>query len=58
MIPVQPAPEPAEFDLKVRRSGLAWLAQKGLPTQGPLPANTDPSPYWPSFGTKPSAKEL
>ena len=46
MIPVQPAPEPAEFDQKVRRSGLAWLAQKGLPTDGPLPANTDVSPYW------------
>lgn len=46
MIPVAAAPEPAAFDQQVRAKGLAWLAANGLPSQGPLPPGTEPSPYW------------
>lgn len=46
MIPVRPAPEPADFDHKVRAKGLAWLKAKSLPLQGNLPRGTKPYPYW------------
>ncbi|MBW7863763.1 MAG: hypothetical protein H3C30_05035 [Candidatus Hydrogenedentes bacterium] len=46
MIPVQPKPEPLDFDRKVRQKGLAWLRRKGLPNAGPVPAGNKLEPYW------------
>ena len=46
MIPVTPQPEPADFGVKVRDRGRAWLKSQGLPTSGPLPPKTDPKPCW------------
>lgn len=46
MIPVVPQPEPADFDVKVRQPGNAWLAGKGIAMNAPLPKGTDPHPYW------------
>ena len=46
MIPVAAQPEPRTFNAKVRRKGLAHLAQKGYALNQPLPANADLRPYW------------
>lgn len=46
MIPVRPAPEPSDFDEKVRQPGRRWLQKHGLPSSGPLPAGSPPEPCW------------
>lgn len=46
MIPVTAQPEPADFDAKVRKKGLAHLAEKGFLLNQPLPPNADIKPYW------------
>ena len=46
MIPVALQPEPEDFDQKVRRKGLNWLKDKGIPANGPPPRATDLPNYW------------
>ena len=46
MIHVEPQPEPADFESKVRRRGLAYLRRKKIPLDRPLPAGTEFEPYW------------
>ncbi|MGB5229973.1 MAG: hypothetical protein WBN83_00450 [Desulfoprunum sp.] len=46
MIPVVAQPEPRTFETKVRRKGLAHLAQKGYALDQPLPPRADINPYW------------
>jgi len=46
VIPVHPAPEPADFDEKVRQPGLRWLQNHGLPLSGPVPPGTQLDPAW------------
>jgi hypothetical protein len=46
LIPVEPAPEPADFDERVRQPGLRWLVAQGLPERGPLPRGRELKPYW------------
>ena len=46
MIPVALQPEPEDFDQKVRRKGLNWLKDKGIPANGPPPRATDLPSYW------------
>lgn len=46
MIPVAPQPEPAEFDTRVRQKGLAWLREKELDLNEPLPVGTEIPAYW------------
>ncbi|WAX72038.1 hypothetical protein [Gallibacterium anatis] len=46
MIPVQPQPEPDDFDAKVRQKGLAWLKKKGIDPNAPPPKGTKLKPYW------------
>ena len=46
MIPVDLQPEPEDFDHKVRKPGLDWLAAKGIPVSGPLPAGEKLPSYW------------
>ena len=46
MIHVEPRPEPADFESKVRRRGLAYLRRKKIPLDRLLPAGTDFEPYW------------
>lgn len=46
MIPVTPQPEPSTFDAKVRKPGLDWLNQQGIPLDQP-PADPAALPtYW------------
>ncbi len=46
MIPVQPQPEPHDFDKKVRQKGLVWLKENGIDPNGPPPKGTKLKPYW------------
>jgi len=46
LIPVSPQPEPAYFDERIRKKGLAWLKDNGLPQNGPLPPGAKPRAYW------------
>ena len=46
MIPVAARPEPASFDVEVRRKGLAHLKKKGFPLGQPLPPKAEIEPYW------------
>ena len=46
MIPVVPAEEPVDFDVKVRKKGEAWFLRKGIDTTVPLPEKTQLHPYW------------
>ena len=46
MVPVRPAPEPAEFDVRVRRPGNAWILRKKLDPDAPVPTGVEISPYW------------
>ncbi len=46
MIPVAPQPEPDDFDAKVRRPGLAWLAERSWPVDEPPPQPSTLPPYW------------
>ncbi len=46
MIPVEPQPEPADFDAKVRRKGLKHLRDRGLLLGQPLPPKTIITAYW------------
>lgn len=46
MIHVTAQPEPATFDAEVRQKGLAWLRNKGIALNKPLPPNTTLEPYW------------
>lgn len=46
MIPVTAQPEPADFDAKVRKKGLAYLEQHGFLLNQALPANAKIAPYW------------
>ena len=38
VIPVDMQPEPEDFDLEVRKPGLKWLAERGIPVSGPVPS--------------------
>lgn len=46
MLPVVPAPEPANFDDKVRQKGLAHLKDKNIDVTQPLPSGTKINNYW------------
>ena len=46
VIPVELQPEPEDFDDKVRKHGLDWLAAKGIPVSGPLPAGETLPSFW------------
>lgn len=46
MIPVEPQPEPAYFDAKVRQKGLAFLKKRKIPLDGPLPRRRTLPSYW------------
>jgi len=46
MIPVVEQPEPADFDAKVRQKGLAFLREKGIELDQPVPAKTKFTAYW------------
>ncbi|WP_339133900.1 MAG: hypothetical protein WGN25_13980 [Candidatus Electrothrix sp. GW3-4] len=46
MIPVTEQPEPADFDAKVRRKGLAFLQKKGIAPDQPVPEGITLKPCW------------
>lgn len=46
MIPVEPQPEPEEFDTCIRQKGLQWLAKKGIDTTTPAPDGFKFTPLW------------
>ena len=46
MIPVDLQPEPEDFDHKVRKPGVEWLAARAIPISAPLPAGETLPPYW------------
>lgn len=46
MIPVTPQPEPADFDKKVRKPGLKWIAKSGLDPSKPVPSGTEIPSHW------------
>lgn len=46
MMPVVRQPEPGDFDAEVRQPGLAWLADEGIPLNGPLPKKKGIPAYW------------
>jgi hypothetical protein len=46
LIPVAPAPEPAEFNAKVRQPGLDWLHAKGWALNESAPEPSELPPYW------------
>ena len=46
MIPVDLQPEPEDFDHKVRKPGLEWLAENGIAVSAPLPAGMRLPPHW------------
>lgn len=46
MIPVQPQPEPADFDQKVRARGVRSLRTKVIDPTRPLPPGKKLSPFW------------
>lgn len=45
-MPVAPRPEPADFDGKVRRKGLAWMKRRKIDTSRPLPKGEGLRDYW------------
>ncbi|MEY2632235.1 MAG: hypothetical protein RIR00_889 [Pseudomonadota bacterium] len=45
MIPVAPQPAPADFDQKVGRPGLSWLAEQGI-TRGPVASGLKWKTLW------------
>ena len=46
VIPVDLQPEPEDFDHKVRKPGVEWLAERAIPISAPLPAGETLPPYW------------
>lgn len=46
MIPVAAQPEPGDFEVKVRKKGLAHLKRNGIALDQPLPPKTEIEPYW------------
>lgn len=46
MIPVNKAPEPADFDLKVRKPGLAYLQEYGINVSAAPPKTSELPAYW------------
>lgn len=46
MIPVTPQPEPADFDVSVRRAGAEWLRRRQLDPTLPLPDGVKLEGYW------------
>jgi uncharacterized protein (TIGR02646 family) len=46
MIPVTLQPEPADFDVKVRQKGHAWLANEGISPNLPPPKASKLPNYW------------
>ena len=46
MIHVDAQTEPDSFNSNVRQKGLAWLIEKNIPLDKPLPPKTDVEPYW------------
>ncbi|TDL49035.1 hypothetical protein E2R52_20385 [Pantoea ananatis] len=46
MVPVIPAPEPANFDDRVRQRGLAHLKAENIDVTQPLPSGTKINNYW------------
>ena len=46
MIPVQPKPEPADFDQNVRQKGLADLRSRAIDLDQPVPVNFIWKAYW------------
>jgi hypothetical protein len=46
MIPVKLAPEPEDFDIKVRQAGLLWMKSKNLDLSKPKPKDIVLFPYW------------
>jgi uncharacterized protein (TIGR02646 family) len=48
VIPVLPQPEPVEFEVRVRQRGQAWILEKALNPNAPLPMGMEyPKPaYW------------
>ena len=46
MIRVTPQPEPDDFDKKVRKKGLQYLAKRALNIDEPLPKGAQIAPYW------------
>ena len=46
VIPINLQPEPDDFDDKVRKPGLEWLAKRGIPVSAPLPAGRMLPSYW------------
>ena len=46
MIRVDKKPEPKSFDAAVRRPGLAWLREKGIALDQPVPPKTKLKAYW------------
>jgi hypothetical protein len=46
MIHVTAQPEPASFDLEVRQKGLAWLRNKRIAIDQPVPPKMTIEPYW------------
>ena len=46
MIPVNQAPEPADFDLKVRKPGLAYLQKHGINVYAAPPKASKLPTYW------------
>ena len=46
VIPVDMQPEPEDFDLEVRKPGLKWLAERGIPVSGPVPSGEALPSYW------------
>ena len=46
MIPVEPQPEPEDFDARIRQKGLQWLAKKGIDITVPAPDRFEFTPLW------------
>lgn len=46
MLKVDLRAEPADFDAKVRQTGLQWFTQNGVDMNMPLPAGAEPPNYW------------
>jgi uncharacterized protein (TIGR02646 family) len=46
MIPVVGQPQPADFNVKVKQPGLAWLNGNNIALNAPLPKKTNLPAYW------------